>query len=615
MIGVYQMDNQAPVTSKEKLKKPLKLNYAINSSSLRILTVYFSVNSGLEMLAYGIGGFFSIVAAYIWLFTGVFFAGYFLFDLGLNIYQDIKGKKYFLVGAFLALIALFFFYMGSISYSDINPDAAQQVASGLEAFKATDLNYTGTAFLGYPSRQYLIASIPALLFGRSVFTLHAGFGVLFLIGLYVLFKGLRDYLENKGINEEYALLPCFAFLAFPFITEYYMNFEQAITPVALTMLALGIFLKLIVDCDIIKILAISYIGCLMADSYTPVLASLGLLLVFLGIYAYTLFSGKSSVLLGKAVPPETHSKDSVPLGNKTSNKKTTEGCTADTKSTGYALIGCSFNILAFFITTYVAGRSDRITEFRKEDSIIKAALKIFKEFFTDANVRFLGLFGGIVVIYILLSLAGRLLLADALVSLWVFGVAFFSDFMTGYTAYDKAWVMQRNMIVIPVLITFIFLAITRFIKKHGLSIRKPVQVILLIFFLFAGIFNFSQPHHSFKYFSYIRPMKYVIDYVEDSISEYGLKNTDEFTLVIYTDNVLQSNIHDYAKFFFPNATTYSESGTEYDYSINSSRITFIYAEDTRLDVMGIEGVTDSSQKTYRDARYDEDITWYRKIVK
>ena len=64
-----------------------------------------------------------------------------------------------------------------------------------------------------------------------------------------------------------------------------MNFEQAITPVVLTMLGIGLFLKLTMEPDILSIMAVSYVGCLMADSYTPVLALLGLLLVFLCLYA------------------------------------------------------------------------------------------------------------------------------------------------------------------------------------------------------------------------------------------------------------------------------------------------------------------------------------------
>lgn len=577
-----------------------KLNFKIDNHSLKILIIYFSFISALELLAYGVGGFFSCVAAYVWLFTGIFWLGYFLFYVGLNIKKDVKAKDYLLAGVFLGLILLFLFFIGNVSFSDINPDSAQQLAEGLRAFEKPDLGYTGTAFLGYPARQYLIAAIPAYIFGANLWTLHAGFGLMFLIGLTVLFFGLRDWLKKEGIKEIYVLLPCFALLAFPFITEYYMNFEQAITPVALTMLAIGLFLKLLVSPNIIIVYAISYVGCLMADSYTPVLASLGLLLVFLlinalsNIYKKALFSVSEKEKLSSSV--------------------------------GYACIGCAANIFSFFIATYISGRSDRITEFRENTSVFESAFSSIKEFLTDANVRFLGIFGGLIILYMVLSLTGRLLLIDALISLWVLGVVFFSDYMVGYASYEKAWLMQRNMIVIPVLITCIFLAILRIVKKHGLHLSKPVFIILLIFFFFAGLFNFRQPHNSFRYFRYVQPMKYAIDYISDTLKENGMKNTDEFCLVIYTDNGLEGNIHDYASFFFPNAITYSESGDVYDEWIDASKICLFFAEDDRLKTLEPENGhgsedyirflrTSMDSQTYTNLRYDSEITWYRKVMK
>ena len=615
-----------------------KFNLKIDNHSLKILIIYFSFISALELLAYGVGGFFSFVAAYIWLFTGCFWLGYFLFSIGAKTIEDFKGKRYILPAVFLGLILFFVFFIGNIHFSDINPDAAQQMAAGLNSFEKTDLGYTETAFLGYPARQYLISAIPALIFGNNIWTLHAGFGFMFLIGLTVLFINLRLWLKRIGSKEEYALLPCFAFLAFPFITEYYMNFEQAITPVALTMLGIGLFLKFMMEPDIINILAVSYVGCLMADSYTPSLASLGLLLVFLGIFAIDSIKNKHFffpeifISTKKAINNTINSNDANNDGDKTNlpsdkgTKKNNENIIIQKAYVGYASIGCAVNIFAFFIATYISGRSDRITEFRENTSVLKSAFGALKEFFTDANVRFLGLFGGIIILYMLLSLTGRLLSYDFLVSLWVLGVVFFSDYMTGYTAYDKAWLMQRNMIVIPVLVTCIFIKIVRFIMKHKLLIPKPILIILTLFFFVAGIYNFTQPHRSFKYFSYVQPMKYSIDYISDTLKENGLKTTDEFNLILYTDNVLESNIHDYASFFFPNAITYSESGFMYDENIDTSKFSLFLAEDDRLKTLDPPESHGSDEyiaflrtamdlRTYNNIRYDSDITWYRKIMK
>lgn len=563
----------------------------INKHSVKYLILYFSITSALELLAYGLGGIFSIAAAYIWLFSGLFWLGYFLVYAGMKLIEDLKHKKYYIFCFFLILIVYLFSFIGNISFSDINPDSAQQVAAGLNSYYQPDFNYTGTAFLDYPNRQYIIAAFPAFLFGRSVWSLHAGFGILFLIGLSVFFINLREWLIRLKIKEEYALLPCFALIAFPFIVEYYMNFEQAIIPVSLTLLGIGLSLQVIMDNDLISFLAISWTGCLMADSYTPTLASMGLITVFLVFYALKL---------------NTQNNDS------------------QKNPVFIASLGCAANIISFFLANYFSGISDKITELRSEISPIKAAICAWKDFFTDANVRFLGIFGGIVIVYLLLSLTFRLKIHDFFISMWVLGVVFFSDYMIGYTAYDKAWVMQRNMIIIPVIVFFIFNSIMVFFKKHSISIHKPIQIIIILFFLSAGMFNSFQPHRSFKYFSYVQPMKYAIDYIEESLKEYDISPADDFNLIIYTDNILQSNISDYASFFFPNAETFSNSDNIYDIDPDTTKPCFFFAEDLRLQNL-IPDSYDSksfirlknapmSSQTYRNLRYDSEITWYRKVL-
>lgn len=617
----------------------------------KILIVYFLISSMLEILAYAAGGVFSVLAAWVWFLTALFFGGLFLYHTGKQVYKDIKGKKYFVSLGFFVLVSLFFFFIGNISYSDINPDAAQQAAAGLDSFSYADLNYTGKAFLGYPNRQYTIAAIPAFLLGRGIWTLHAGFGLYFIVGLTVLFFGLRSWLKSRDMKEEYALLPCFSLLCFPFITEYYQNFEQAIIPVSLTMLAIGLYLKLLIHNDIKLYIAIAFTGCLMADSYTPVLASMGLLIVFiLLLERFRIKKPQEENKEDKRVKEEEETEDIKTSGTPdyndeilrdTSENKALSGSEdiltkeiTDSPAPGKlkalsfdmtASIGVAVNIIIFFIATFIPGRSDRITEFREEGSVLNSIFTSWKEFFTDANARFLGIFGGLVLLYIILSIAGAFKLHDALISLWVLAVVFISGYMTGYTAYEKAWILQRNMIVIPVLLTGIFMVLMNFLKKHDLKIPVFIQSIVLVMMLAAGLLNFSQQHRSFNYFRYIQPMKHLISYVEDTLGEYGLKVTDEFNLVVYTDNVLEQNMYDYAKFFFPKAAVYIGMENIYPDIENEELVTFMYADDDRLDrlipeedptftyIKAIELPVKISE--FDNKRYDFTSEWYRKVIK
>lgn len=187
------------------------------------------------------------------------------------------------------MFVFLFSFIGNVKYGDINADAAQQLSAGLYSFSVADWNYTEEAFLGYSNRQYLLGAIPAFFFGRSILTLYLGFAGLFLLGWTMLYFEFQVWLKKYGVNETIALIPCYSILGFQFITEYYLNFEQAITPVALTMIGIALYMRLCRRIDVITMISLTWVGGFYCDSYTPVVASLGLLFCFLGLYVIYLY--------------------------------------------------------------------------------------------------------------------------------------------------------------------------------------------------------------------------------------------------------------------------------------------------------------------------------------
>lgn len=549
---------------------------------------YLAVTALLEILSYKNPGGISAFTVRLWLITGVVCFLAFLIMAGKNLYADIKNKSWLNIAGILLPVILLFCFVGDVLFSDINADAAQQVAAGLDAFAAPDFNYTGKAFLGYASRQYLIAAIPALLAGRTIGTLQMGFAYPFIIGLVFLFFELREWNRKEGLPEHYALLPVYGILGFRFIAEYYMNFEQAITPVALTMIALALFIRLYLKMDGITIIALGWTINLMCNSYTPVVASLGLLAAAFGLLMIKLctacFKQRGTAL--KSIDPATWRKIGM-------------------------LVAMLAYTAAVFLSTTLGEREDRLSSFREDTSVSDMALESWKEFFTDTNAHFLGIFAGIVILYMLLSFVGRLTIWDFMVSCWVLGVVFFSNYLVGYTAYQKEWILQRNMIIIPVLAAAIYLAVMRFMKSKALKMKKPLVCLLLAATLLIGIFNFYQPHQSFTYFRYIQPVKYMYSYMEDTLKEENLRATDEFSVVLYTDNILESNIYDYAKFFYPNATTWSETYEEANPEPYFEGRAFLFSQD---EYAGAFANDICDEKTWHNERYAEDVTWYR-IVK
>lgn len=102
----------------------------------------------------------------------------------------------------------------------------------------------------------------------------------------------------------------------------------------------------------------------------------------------------------------------------------------------------------------------------------------------------------------------------------------------------------------------------------------------------------------------------MIAYTEDTLEEYGVLDTDEFNLVLYTDNVLQSNLQDYGKFFYPNAHIYSLKSGETPQNLDWSMPTFLFGESG--EVLAEFG-PDIKRRSYRNPRYRTTVVWYRSV--
>lgn len=568
----------------------LKKYSKISNKAAHILCLYFLAISFLEISAYKQQGIFSVIASRIWLFTGIFLITMFVCLSISIIIKDIKTRKFKCLFVYLLLFVFLYTMIGNLNYADINADAAQQTAAGITAMKSTDWNYTGTAFLGYPARQYIIAALPSLLLGRSIYAFHLGFAFPFLIGLTLIYFELRKWLENSGLKEEYALLPVYSIVAFRFIAEYYLNFEQAITPVALTMICSALLLKMIRQPDTITAIALSWCGCLCVDSYTPVLAYLGLLGCLILIYSIYLLKTNYSEIKTNHI----HAKI-FPVFK--------------------CFLGIEITFLFFFIATILGNRGDRITETRTDISISTFFLDTWKDFFTDKNAIFLGMFSGIILLYLLLAISFRLKFYDFIIACWTLMVVFLSQYMVGYTSYEKQWILQRNMIIIPVLVLAFSFATGRMLIQKQLIIENHTLIAGLLVLGLTSYWGFGQPHQSFTYFQYVQPMKYAISCTEDILKEKQCTVNAPFNLVLITDNALQSNIYDYASYFFPNAAALSSSTEEINPSIfqelDLNELTIVISENKET----IENYcSDIKEQIYSDSRYHEEITWYWSII-
>lgn len=539
----------------------------------------------MELLAYlQKGEIIRVLASRIWLIGGVFCLGAIISYIVSALRSDIAQKNTSSIVGIIGVLVFLLYLCCSINCSDINPDAAQQAADGLNSFTVSDINYTGKAFLGYPNRQYVLIGIPALLFGQSINTLHMGFAIPFMLGLLMMYSGLRHWADKKSVSGKYAIIAVMMLFAFRFVTEYYSNFEQAILPISFTMILIGLFLHLLCQPNVICIVSIAWVGCLCTNVYTPVLASLGLLLVFV--------TGMAWLLL--------YMPDKLPF----TIEKNVE--------TAMILIAMNVNIIIFFVATILGHRSDRITKLREKIDIVPFSWKSVCDFLTDKDAIFMGFMGSIVVIYIIASLTMQLKIHDFLLSIWVLGVFIATNLMVGYTAYAKAWIMQRALIVVPVIITGMTLCVYDLIQRYKINIKNHFIVVIIVSFVLIGRFNFMQVNQSFLYFNSIQPMKYMLRDLEMTTQEKGISHKDNFNFVLYTDNTLMQNPEDYFKFLYPNAKVYIGIYGQYPEGIDSSNPTIIYGEKY---IVNMTPSNDIKLVEYDNVRYATTGKWFKIVMK
>ncbi len=523
-----------------------------------------AVVAALEILAYcGIPAA-SFLASRVWMFGAEFTLAVILWGFASVCVRDIAGRRFWLPAGIVLLLAGLSLLIGNLEFGEVNPDAAQQLAAGLKALRAADYDYTAKAFLGYPARQYVLGALPAFFAGRSIVTLQMGFALPFLLGLMSFYTGLRARAEAAGAGSAPALFASFGIFAFPFIAEYYLNFEQAIYPVALTLAAAGFLLRYFSDGGIAPLAALTWTGCMMSGSYTPALASLALLVAFLLAALVLLASGRDPILRPRAGRGETA-----------------------------AWIGMSAALSAvFFIATLIGGRKDRLLELSGSSAPAAEALSGIWVFLSDRYAAFLGMTGLLVLAYLAAGITFRLKPRDFLVSLWTLGVFAAAFLLKGYTNDQTQWIMQRAMTVVPVLAAAA--ALTVFDRTaapaevrsegpgHGSPAEKAEEsaeadaaetaaggrkagmaAVLLAALCIAGFTNFLHENRSFTYFNYIQPMKYILSDLERVTEENGIGREDKFYLILFTDNILMKNPGDYMDFLFPNAVCVVPQGGEY----------------------------------------------------
>lgn len=531
-------DNRQPVNQQNSFFKKLVQTVFlqdIGKTQFKLLVGYSVLIVLLELGAFAFRGVFSIVASRLWLLGWVVCSIGILYRFIRLVIDDLKAKHYLSLVFMSVIFIMLILAIGNFDKIVIGQDATQQMAAGTLSFSAPDWNYTGKAFLDYPNRQYVLAAIPTLFLGRSIPALQVGFAYPFFLGLLLLYVSFRKWQKSEGLPEIFTMVAVSALFVFPYVTEYYIYFEHTLFPACFTMQCIGWLLLFLKKPTLSHAFAIMWTCAMMANCYTPAIASVALFVCILFLLGLFTLSRKQNLPYPRL-----------------------EG-----KLSFFTCLNMAAVITLFAAFTFLFGRGDRVTEMRAESfsESLAATKEGYSIFFLNSPSVFSNYLLIFIVIYLAMSLLYRFGLIHLVISVWVLGIVGMSQFLKGYAVYAPSISMSRTLITVPVLVTALFLTGIEAMRRYKIKIKPLLLALVVCMNIGFGIYNIYTPvvqGDAAKYFNpgTIQPMKYVIRDMVFAVKNASDEEQDHFTVILYTGNIWLKNLKDYTCYFLPDADVY-----------------------------------------------------------
>jgi len=376
-------------------------------------------------------------------------------------------------GLALALVAWHCLWgIGDITTARINSEATQQLAGGLNGWKAPDFGYSSACkeFISnsYPLRQYLIAAIPALLGGRSVLNAHLGFALPLLFGCLLCYAGMRAYLTRDSLSPAVPAALILGLFATPHVIIYLRRFEQGILPLAFTAAALGWLLLYLDRPTPVRLAGLTWNGCLLGATYTPALASWAMLMAFCALQAVHDFrQRRRERVVGWLA------------------------CLLPVLTTGLCIFTVRNDRGMLGLSTYVEHRSVTAALSEAVRAFFAVGLPDPQAVHADLAPPFFFIAPllPLIVLYLVLGLTGRLGAVSALICAWVGSIIPASALLAGTSSAPAIVQLHRGMIILPVLYFGMTWSSVRFLKARGRLGSKFVHNIIAL--LLTAVFGAS----------------------------------------------------------------------------------------------------------------------------
>jgi len=487
----------------------------MRSAFLLIVTV--SLLTGLEGLAYLKGGAFSWIAARIWALMGFGFIVLGAREIVRSAADGVRERD--VVSLVMVLLVGFaaLWGIGGIDHVQLQHEATQEVAWGLEALETPSWYYTKYGHLGYPCRQYLIVAAPSMVLGRGLFGLRLGFALVFFFGVLLFWSGARTAWGDRPRGRVAAAVAALCVVAFPFAVKHLHWYEQTTLPLAFTLAAAGWLMVTLRRPSVVNWLGLAWIGALLGTSYTPALGSWCLLIVCLvWLAACAWRSGDRGATVSRLV---------------------------------VAALVAGFGALSFLT---------RMDLFKGPGQTIRpdpvgALGEAYAVFFLGSPTTFVP---AVLILPILIPLAlglvGRLGVPGLAISWWVVGIVGASVGFAGYSIQAPAFEIHRAQVVIPPLLLLAGWSILQ-LKACGSSSRAARVGFVVVCLLIVGqaVWTVTASYRSYQ------PDPDEVVYLEllDRAARWGVSGEDPIALVVLTQVSELNNPGDFLRYFFPRHST------------------------------------------------------------
>jgi len=474
-----------------------------------IFAIFISI---LETVAYKLGGVYSVFASRVWLIYTTFYFVSSIFIFGRLIIEDVKIRYILGIIAILSVAIVTFWNISTYAY--LHHEATQQVGAAFTNLKKADLNYTGLSFIGYPSRQYLIAAIPSFILGQNASALRLGFAFQFFLGVLLLYTGLRIFLKKSFYSSYIVPLVIISITTFPYVVNILRNYEQAIYPISFAMQAVGWYLLCLNELTIFRTVNLCYIGGLLVTSYSPGIGVWMLLILFIVINIFNNYPKKNFDKL-------------------------------------IIWLGCILVVFVFGINSIlVQGKSTHIKFILDCDRWLGNIIETLKIiFFSHPKTYFSLLLILPIITYMLSSLCWFNGLNHFIIAAWSFVIILLSNCIFGYFTPYPFIGLHRANVIIPILLTGLAILTHQWMQRQKIPVKNYIFWIIMFIFMSHSFFNL---HITMLERKRPRAMDYLMKDIVLEKRMQGIKPFEEINIGIFPRRPNFDNALDYLEYFLPN---------------------------------------------------------------